>query len=133
MKTLQKRSGCSIRRSRFALQEYLLQCACLIDCYIECKGAVEATYPSEWIESYTVKACCSDNWGMLTSSSYKSVCQLKSNNIFHGTWMDVASQFVLALIDWNLLTMATVISLPFTLLVILDNRQHQHITKDFQS
>ena len=32
---------------------------------------------------------------------------------------DVASQFVLALIDWNLLTMKTVvISLPFTLVIL---------------
>ena len=48
----------------------------MLDCYIECKGAVDATYPSEWIGSYTVKACCSDNWGMLTPS-YKVHASLK--------------------------------------------------------
>jgi hypothetical protein len=49
-------------------------------CYIECKGAVCGRTPlipvNGLIGSYTAKASCSDNWGMLTSS-YKVSASLK--------------------------------------------------------
>ncbi len=38
----------------------------MLDCYIECMGSLDVTYPAEWIEQYTVIACCGEDVNLLS-------------------------------------------------------------------